>query len=81
VNADVARLMLLNGLIFLLGLGLLPLLRITSDSRELRSRWPLAYMIGVATLGTVGATLELVHVPLGLAEVAVLAVAAAAGGG
>jgi hypothetical protein len=81
LSADVARLLLLNGLVFVFGLGLLPLLRIAQTWRELRCRWPIAYMVGIATLGAADATLELIHVPLGIVEVAVLAVAAALGGG
>ena len=80
MSADAARLLLLNLLVLVLGLGLLPLLRIAPSWPALRSRWPLAYMVGVAILGIVDATLELVHAPLGLIEVSVLAVAAAAGG-
>ncbi len=80
MNADVARLLLLNVLVFVVGLGLLPLLRIARSWAELRGRWPLAYMVGIALLGIAGATLELVHVPLGLVEVAVLAVASGVGG-
>lgn len=71
------RLLLVN----VFGLGLLPLLRIAQSWAELRSRWPLAYMVGIATLGVAAATLELIHVPLGLVEVAVLAVASVVGGG
>ena len=81
MSADIARLLLLNGLVFLFGLGLLPLLRIAQTLPELLCRWPIAYMVGIATLGAADATLELVHVPLGLVEVAVLALASALGGG
>lgn len=80
MSADAARLLLLNVLVLVLGLGLLPLVRIAPSWSALRSRWPLAYMVGVAILGIVDATLELVHVPLGLIEVAVLAAASAVGG-
>ena len=53
MSADVARLLLLNVLVLVLGLGLLPLLRIAPAWPELRSRWPLAYMVGIAALGVV----------------------------
>jgi hypothetical protein len=81
LSSDVARLLLLNTFVFILGLGLLPLLRVAQSWSEVRSRWPLSYMVGLAVLGITGATLELVHVPLGLVEVAVLSVAATVGGG
>jgi MFS family permease len=81
LSSDVARLLLLNTFVFVLGLGLLPLLRVAQSWSEVRSRWPLSYMVGLAVLGITGATLELVHVPLGLVEVAVLSVAATVGGG
>ncbi len=80
MNADIARLILLNVFVFAFGLGLLPLLRIARSWSELRDRWPLSFMVGIAILGTADAALELVQVPLGLVEVAVLAVASALGG-
>lgn len=72
--------MALNALFFVGGAGLLPTLGIARTRQELLWRLPLAYMIGLASFGILGATLELISVPLGLVEVAVLAAACVGGG-
>lgn len=77
---DVARLLALNVLFFVGGVGLLPMLGVVRTRSELAWRAPLAYMVGLAGFGVLGATLELISIPLGLVEVAVLAVACLAGG-
>lgn len=77
---DVVRLVVLNALFFAGGIGLLPTLRIARTRHELLRRLPSAYMIGLASFGILGATLELISVPLGLLEVAFLAVACVGGG-
>jgi hypothetical protein len=54
-----------NALIFCIGLGLLPWLRIARSWRELVSRSGLAYMCGLVATGIVSAHLALVHVSFG----------------
>ena len=66
-------LLVANVLFFAVGLGLLPLLRIARTRGELLARLPLAYLAGTAATGIVAAHLALIEVPLGLAELVVLA--------
>ena len=81
MTADVALIGLVNVLMLLFGIGLLPLLRIAGTPRELAARSPVAYGLGMAATGILGSTLELLRVPLGLVELAVLALAGLIGGG
>jgi hypothetical protein len=69
----VIALLAANALYFVVGAGLLPLLRIARGSRELVERLPLAYPLGVAATGILAAHLALIDVPLGLVELVVLA--------
>lgn len=62
-----------NVLYFAVGVGLLPLLRVARTRDELVERLPLAYLVGVAATGILAAHLALIEVPLGLAELVVLA--------
>ena len=62
-----------NVLFLAVGAGLLPLLRIARTRAELVGRLGLAYPVGTAATGIVAAHLALVEVPLGLAELVVLA--------
>ena len=52
-------------LLFVLGAGLLPVLRLAATRRELLARLPLAYPIGLAAGGILSADLAVVHVPVG----------------
>ena len=80
MTGDVVRLVLLNALFCAGGAGLMVTVRIAPTRRDVLSRLPLAYMIGLASFGMLGATLELISVPLGLIEVGVLAGACVGGG-
>ena len=62
-----------NVLYFAVGVGLLPILRIARTWGEVLARLPLAYLLGVAATAIVAAHLALIEVPLGLAELVVLA--------
>jgi hypothetical protein len=52
-------------LLFVLGAGLLPVLRLASTRRELLARLPLGYPVGLAAGGILAADLAVVHVPVG----------------
>jgi hypothetical protein len=69
-----------NALMFVLGMGLLPLLRLVSTRRELLARLPLAYAAGLAATGILAADLAVVDVPMGWVVLAVLATVSAAVG-
>jgi hypothetical protein len=62
-----------NVLYFSIGVGLLPILRIAGTWAEVLARLPLAYLLGVASTAILAAHLALVEVPLGLAELVVVA--------
>jgi hypothetical protein len=62
-----------NVLYFAVGVGLLPILRIARTWGEALTRLPLAYLLGVAATAILAAHLALIEVPLGLAELVVLA--------
>jgi hypothetical protein len=66
-----------NALMLLLGAGLLPYLRLACTRRELVSRLPLAYAVGLAATGIVAADLAVVDVPVGWAVLAACAAVAA----
>jgi hypothetical protein len=57
------RLLLENVLIFLLGIGLLPILAVAPTAASLRRLWPIGYLVGLATVGIVAATLAVLSVP------------------
>ena len=67
-----------NALMLLLGAGLLPYLRLARTRRELLSRLPLAYAVGLATTGILAADLAVVGVPVGWGLLAAFAGVAAA---
>jgi hypothetical protein len=73
MTGSLAGLLAANVLFFGVGVGLLPLLRVARNWRELLERLPAAYLAGVAATGIVAAHLALIEVPLGLAELVVLA--------
>jgi len=66
-----------NALMLLLGGGLLPYLRLARTRRELLSRLPLAYAVGLAATGILVADLAVVDVPVGWALLAGFAAVAA----
>jgi hypothetical protein len=67
-----------NALMLVLGAGLLPYLRLAQTRRELLTRLPLAYAVGLAATGIIAADLAVVDVPVGWVLLAVLAALAAA---
>ncbi len=72
------RILALSGvqlLLFALGTGLLPLLRLASTRRELRARLPLGYPVGLAAGGILAADLAVVDVPVGGIALPLLAAA------
>ena len=54
-----------NAMLAVLGAGLLPWLRLAHTRRQLLTRLPLAYAVGIAAGGILVAHLSLLHVPLG----------------
>jgi predicted Kef-type K+ transport protein len=68
--------MLANAAMLVLGCGLLPFLRLARTRRELLTRAPLGYAVGVAATGIVAANLALAHVPVGRILLPVLAAVA-----
>jgi hypothetical protein len=76
VTGSLAGLLLANVLYLLIGIALLPLLRVARTRAELSARLGLAYMLGVAATGALSAHLALIGVPVGLVELALLAVLA-----
>jgi hypothetical protein len=73
VTGSLLGLLAANVLYFAVGVGLLPILRIARTWAEVLARLPLAYLLGVACASIVAAHLALIEVPLGLAELVVLA--------
>jgi hypothetical protein len=65
-----------NVLYLVIGVALLPLLRIARTRAEVSARLGLAYMLGVAAIGALSAHLALIGVPVGLFELVVLALLA-----
>ena len=77
MTGSLAGLLFANALYLVLGVALLPLLRIAGTREQLLSRLGLGYMLGVATAGVLSAHLALIRIPIGLVELSVLALAAA----
>jgi hypothetical protein len=73
VTGSLAGLLAANVLYLVIGIALLPLLRIARTRAELTARLGLAYMLGVAATGALSAHLALIDVPVGLTELVVLA--------
>ena len=65
MTGRVVALLVSNGLMLVLGAGLLPLMRLARTRRELVARLPLAYAVGLAATGVLVAELAVVDVPLG----------------
>ncbi len=80
MTGDILALCLANLLMFAVGVGLLPLLRLADTRRELVRRLPLAYAVGLAGTGIAAAELALVQVPVGRVALPLLAAATLAVG-
>jgi hypothetical protein len=74
VTGSLAGLLVANLFYLAIGIGLLPLLRIGRTRDEVLRRMGLAYILGLAAIGIVGAHLALVGAPLGLVEIIVIAI-------
>jgi hypothetical protein len=74
VTGRVVALVGVQLLLFVLGIGLLPMLRLATTRRELLSRLPLAYPLGLAAGGILAADLAVVSVPVGGIALPVLAI-------
>jgi hypothetical protein len=75
VTGHIVALVVANVLLAVLGAGLLPFLRLAETRRQLLTRIPLAYAVGLAAGGIVAAHLALVHVPVGRVGLTMLAAA------
>ena len=73
MTGSLAGLLVLNAIYLLIGIALLPLLRIVRTRRELYDRLGLAYVLGLATTSAVAAHLALIGVPMALGELTVVA--------
>ncbi len=76
MTGSLAGLLFANALYVVIGIALLPLLRLARTRAELWAKLGLAYMLGVAATGALAAHLALIGVPVGLLELVVLAVLA-----
>jgi hypothetical protein len=76
----VAALLGANALMLVVGLGLLPWLKVASSWREVAGRSGLAYLCGLVATGILAANLALVHVSVGWVALTVFAVVAAGSG-
>jgi len=75
VTVRVLDLLAANLLMLVLGVGLLPILRLASSRRELVTRLFLAYLVGMAATGILAADLAVVDIPVGWIVLSLLAVA------
>jgi hypothetical protein len=73
MTGSLAGLLFANALYLVIGVALLPLLRIARTRGELAARLGLGYMLGVAATGALSAHLALIGVPIGPLELVVLA--------
>jgi hypothetical protein len=73
MTGSLLGLVVANVLYFVVGAGLLPILRVVRTWREAFERLPLAYLLGICATGILAAHLALIEVPLGLAELVVVA--------
>ena len=74
MTGRILALVVANVLMLALGAGMLPLLRLARTRRELLTRLPLAYPVGIAGTGILTAHLALLHVPIGRIGLPVLSV-------
>jgi len=75
LTGSLAGLVFANALYLVVGVALLILLRVGRTRGEVAARLGLAYVLGLATIGILAAHLALVGIPVGLAELVVLALA------
>jgi hypothetical protein len=80
VTGRILALVAANVLMLAVGVGLLPALRLAGSRRELVTKAPLGYAVGLATTGIVAATLALVGVGVGPIALPLMAVASLAYG-
>ena len=73
LTGSLAGLLFANVLYLVIGIALLPLLRIARTRAELASRLGLAYILGLAATGALTAHLALIGIPVGPLELVVLA--------
>jgi len=76
LTGSLTGLLFANALYLVIGVALLPLLRIARTRDELAARLGLGYMLGVAGVGALSAHLALIGVPVGLLELVLLALVA-----
>jgi len=76
LTGSIAGLLFANALYLVIGVALLPLLRVARTRGELTARLGLGYMLGVAAVGALSAHLALIGVPVGLLELVLLALLA-----
>src|SRR5438477_2196055 len=81
MTGDILALCLANGLMLLLGAGVLPLLRLAPTPRDLLQQLPLAYAIGLSLTGVIAANLALVDISIGRVGLPVMAAIALVAGG
>ena len=74
MTGSLAGLLLANAFYLVIGVALLPLLRIARTREELYRRLGLAYILGLATTAGLAAHLALIGVPMAWGELVVLAV-------
>ena len=74
MTGSLAGLLFANALYLVIGVALLPMLRVARTRDELAARLGLGYMLGVAAVGALSAHLALIGVPVGLLELVLLAV-------
>ena len=65
MTTRILELVLANVLMLVLGCGLLPFLHLARTRRELLTRAPLGYAVGLAATGILGADLAVAYVPVG----------------
>jgi hypothetical protein len=73
VTGHVWAIVVANLLILVLGCGLLPLLNLARTRREMLTRAPLGYAVGLAATGILSADLAIVYVPVGRLLLPILA--------
>ena len=74
MTGSLAGLLVANGLYLVIGVALLPLLRVARTRSELAGRLGLGYIVGVGAMGALSAHLALIGVPVGITELVVVAV-------
>ena len=73
MTGSLAGLLVANVLYLVIGVALLPLLRVARTRSELAGRLGLGYIVGVGAMGALSAHLALIGVPVGITELVVVA--------